>query len=387
VTRLNVLYLIRTWALGGSHTIILLLLKHLPADRFNILVAPYDAFTDGDAQFVSAARRQGLQVLDERIPWRSRAAWFTARNTIAGLIRRQDVHLVHAHDTLSNVLVGLGRRRWPCACVASPYGWWEGGFQARARLNHWIERNLALPHFDRVITVSNDMKRKILQGRTPEDRIRVIHTGLDLADFEAGAAREEARRALGIPPHACVVGTVSRLFAEKGHRYLLDACATLIPDLPHLRALIVGTGDLRPALERQATQLGIADRVIFTGFYEDLHGALNAMDVFAQPSVLEEGFPTAILEAQAAGLPVVASDVGGTRETLDVGVSGRLVPPRDAAALADTLRRLALDDEERAAMGRAGRAWIERSFTLEDMVRQVSDTYLDAVDAFRGAAP
>ncbi len=381
--KLNVLYLIRTWAFGGSHTIILLLLKHLPKDLFDITVVPYDTWTGADQQFITAAEKEGFTVAEDRIPWRSRMAWFDARNKVAELIEKYEIDLIHAHDTHSIVLTGVGRKRWPCALVGSPYGWWQPKFHLRAHANHWAERNLGLPNMDRVITVSNDMKAKILRGRTPVEKIRVINTGLDLSKFDTGASREDVRKALGIAAGDCVVGTVSRLFAEKGHKYLLDALRLERNDAPHLRVMIVGTGDMRQPLEDYAEEIGVRDKVIFTGFYEDLPGALRAMDVFAQPSILEEGFPTSVLEAQVAGLPVVASHIGGTHETLDVGKTGLLVPPKDASALAGALAVLANDPERRRTMGRAAREWIERSFTLEDMVRKVKDTYLEAWDVYQ----
>lgn len=378
--RLNVLYLVRTWELGGSHTIILLLLKHLPKDRFNIIVVPYDSFSGGDELFTEAVEKQGDVVSEDRIPWRSRMAWFEARRKVDELIKKYDADIIHTHEPNSNVLIGVGRKRWPCSCVATAYGWWDPKLNWRIFLHHWVERNLALPNFERVLTVSNDMKRKILEGRTPEEKIVVNNTGLDLAKFDTGASREEVREELGIPQDACVVGTVSRLFSEKGHCYLLDATKILAPEFPHLRVMIVGTGDLRQSLEEQAAKLGIKDQVIFTGFYEDLPGALRAMDIFAQPSILEEGFPTSVLEAQAASLPVVASHIGGTHETMDEGATGLLVPPRDVEALAGAIRELAKDDDRRKAMGKAARAWIEKSFTLESMVERVADTYLEAVE-------
>jgi glycosyltransferase involved in cell wall biosynthesis len=149
----------------------------------------------------------------------------------------------------------------------------------------------------------------------------------------------------------------------------------------------VGTGDLLEPLRQHARDLGLADRVVFTGFYDDLPGALRAMDLFAQPSVLDEGFPTAVLEAQAAGLPVVASDIGGTWETIDRDVTGLLVPPRDAGALAGALGELARDGARRAAMAAAARPWIERSFTLDTMIRQMTATYHEAVDIHRAGRP
>jgi glycosyltransferase involved in cell wall biosynthesis len=377
----NVLYLIRTWALGGSHTIIRLLLQHLPPEEFNIITVPYDAPGTGDADFIRSVERQGNRVAPERIPWNSRTNWFAARNAISELIAKYDIDLIHAHDTHSNVLVGMGRKRFPCAAVGSPYGWWESPWHLHAKANHWVEKNLALPHFERVYTVSQDMKRKVMQGRTPEDRVRVIHTGIDLAQFNTGAPRHETRAAFGFTDDHVVVGTVSRLFREKGHKHLLNAAARLARGYPQLRLLIVGTGDERAPLEAQAEQLGIRDRVVFTGFYADLPGALRAMDVFAQPSIDAEGFPTAVLEAQGAGLPVVASDIGGTIETINPGVTGMLVPPANDAALADALRNLMEDPARRAAMAAAARPWIESQFTLPDMIRQMTATYHEAIAA------
>lgn len=377
--RRNVLYLIRTWDLGGSHTIIRLLLRHLPQDEFNIITVPYDAPGDGDARFVASVRAQGGDVAPERIPWRSRRQWGAARDTIAALVKKYDIDLIHCHDTQSNVLVGIGRERWDCACLGTPYGWWEGPWHLQAKLYHWIEKNLALPNFDRVYTVSQDMKQKILRGRTRSEKIRVIHTGIDLALLDTGRSRVDTRAALGIPGDALVVGTVSRLFREKGHKHLLNAAAALKDKHPGLWLLIVGKGDLREALEQQARALGLAERTVFTGFYDDIPGALRAMDVFAQPSVDHEGFPTAVLEAQGAGLPVIASDIGGTHETMDAGATGLLVPPADEAALARALDQLASDAERRARMAAAARAWIASRFTLADMIAQMTALYHETI--------
>lgn len=381
--RINILYLMRTWVFGGSHTIIMLMLKHLPAERYNILCIPYDTPSAGDDVFVKVLRDAGYPVPEERIPWRRRSDWLHARRTLSRLIEKYSADIVHTYDPHSNVLVGLGRRRWPCACVASAHGWWSRWFPLRSHVYTWIERQYALPNFERVLTVSQNMKGKILRGKTPEDRIRVIHTGLDPEALRPTRSRAETRRRLDIPENANVVGTVGRLFIEKGHTYLLQAAGRLLLAFPDLHVLIVGDGPLRSNLQGQAAQLGLASRVHFTGFYDDVPGALAAMDVFALPSILDEGFPTAVLEAQAMGLPVIASDVGGTCETIDVGKTGVLVRPKDVAGLAEALRALLADADSRQAMAQAARPWIERSFTLGHMIEQVSTAYEEALEEFR----
>ncbi|MBN2308394.1 MAG: glycosyltransferase family 4 protein [Candidatus Hydrogenedentes bacterium] len=382
--RVNVLFLIRTWAFGGSHTIVLHLLKHLPRDQFNIVCVPFRTRGKGDEEFIREARKRDLPLADERIPWMSRRDWWRARRAVSDLIERYAINLIHTHDPHSNVLIGLGRDRWPCACVASAYGWWDALFPLRRTLYTWIESHRALRRFDRVITVSNHMKGKILRGTTPEERIRVIHTGLDTSALNTGESRAAARARFGLPEDAQVVGTVSRLSIEKGHIHLLDAAAALRDKFPALRLLIVGDGPAKAGLEAHAAQCGLKERVTFTGFCDNLPAALASMDVFAQPSVQEEGFPTAILEAQLAGLPVVASDIGGTCETMHLPDTGLLAPPGDARALAGALGTLLSAPDRRESMGAAARAWVEQSFTLDTMIRQVADTYREAIEAYRG---
>ena len=379
----TVLYLIRTWAFGGSHTIVLRLLKHIPTDRYRVICVPYQAFTNGDDAFVGEARKQGLTVADERIPWQSRRSWSRARRTVADLIEKYNVDLIHTHDPHSNVLVGLGRRRWPCACVASAYGWWSAWFPVRRCVYIWLERSFALPQFDRVLTVSEHMKGKILKGPTLEKRIRVVNTGLDLRALEPTKTRAEVRLQLGIPDNGFVVGTVSRVSPEKGHKYLLQAAASLLKTFRNLHILIVGTGPARPELERLAQRLGVANRVTFTGFYDSVPNALQAMDVMVQPSILEEGFPTSVLEAQAAGVPVIASDIGGTSETLNVPETGLLAAPRNPDSLADALERVLSDGSLREEMGRAAREFVTRSFALERMIGSVCTAYDEALEAYR----
>ncbi len=383
VERINILYLIRTWAIGGSHTIMFLLLQHLSRDRFNIICVPYDTPSKSDDTFVRAMKNRDLPVAPERVPWHSRLDWWKARDAIAALIEQYSIDIVHAHDPQSNVLVGIGRKRWPCALVCSPYGWWTRMFPLRSHVYQWVERSWALPNADRVITVSQDMKQKILRGATPEDRVHVVYTGLDPSSLDGGASRQSVREALGIPQDACVAGAVSRLYVEKGHTFLLDAIRQVSNDIPCLHLLIVGEGPLRASLEIQTKTLGLESRVHFTGFYDDLPGALRAMDIFVQPSILDEGFPTSVLEAQLAGLPVIATDVGGTGETMDLDVTGLLVPPRNVDALTDAIRSLAQDPERRKAMGAAGPEWILNSFTLDNMIAQVAEVYERAYAEYR----
>lgn len=207
---------------------------------------------------------------------------------------------------------------------------------------------------DAAIAVSHSTRDFLVNERSvPAKRVRVIWNGAPLEEF-APVPRERAlavRRGLSLPDDALVVGTVGRLSAQKGHRFLLDAAATLLPRRPQARLLIAGDGDLLEDLRRQAARLGLSDRVVFAGHRTDVADVLGALDVFCISS-LYEGTPLALFEAMAAGKPIVSTSVDGCREVLEDGVSGLLVPPGDAAALAAALDRAAADPGLRAALGR-----------------------------------
>lgn len=378
---IRVLYLVRSHAIGGLQRLVRLLLCHLPREQFEILFVPYGTGREPDLTFIESLKKLGIPVSSERIPWRGPRDWFTARRAIARLLKDLRIDLVHAHDDQSNMLIGIGRSRWKCACVGSAYGWFEAN--AYLKLQYAVERRLALPNFDYVYTVSENMRGKLLATGTSTDKVRVIHTGIEQAESATQAERSDMRAKLSLPPDALVIGTLGRLAAEKGHRYLLDAARGLILRYPNLYLLCIGAGSELESLRNHSRKLGIANHVIFPGYVDNIQHALHAMDVFALPSVLDEGFPTVCLEAQMVGLPVVASNVGGTGETLDIDNSGLLVPPGNVEALATALEGLLSDPGRRLQMGDRARSWIRESFSIEKMMGQMAELYQLAHERYR----
>lgn len=197
----------------------------------------------------------------------------------------------------------------------------------------------------------------------PESKITVIHNGVDPAGF----APEDNRHALlGLPigDGQPVVGIVARMSPEKDHALLLRAVPKVLAEVPDAKFLMIGDGPLRNKLEQQATDLGIADAVVFTGARDDIADLLRALDVFTLCSYTIECFPMSLLEAMAAGRPAVCTDVGGVGEMLADGLTGHLVPPRDPEALADRLVALLTDEPIRERMGAAARRRVEDEFSL-----------------------
>jgi glycosyltransferase involved in cell wall biosynthesis len=190
----------------------------------------------------------------------------------------------------------------------------------------------------------------------------VIELGIDLERFARG---EPALRVDGP-----LVGNVARLAEQKGHADLLEALA----ELPDVRAAIVGDGPLRAGLEAQARELGLAGRVTFTGERDDVPDLLASMDVFAFPSLFE-GLCLAVIEAQAAGVPVVATPVGGIRETVVEGETGVVVPVNDPQALAAGIRRVLADPPRARAMAEEARRRVFERFSEARMVERTLELY------------
>jgi glycosyltransferase involved in cell wall biosynthesis len=208
----------------------------------------------------------------------------------------------------------------------------------------------------------------------PPERVRTIHNGVELARFTGRPSRADARAALGLPSDAPVVGTLGRLVAVKDHATLLDAAARLSREGLNPFVIIAGDGPLRRDTEERAVALGIAPRIRLLGHRKDVETVLAALDVFVLSS-RSEGLNNTILEAMAAGLPVVATRVGGADEMVIDGVTGLLVSPGSDEALAAALRRLLANAGQAAAMGRAGRARVERDFDLVKTVQKYERLY------------
>jgi glycosyltransferase involved in cell wall biosynthesis len=243
----------------------------------------------------------------------------------------------------------------------------------------------ALSRFtDRAIAVSESTRAFLVHERhVPAQRVRVIWNGAPLAEFAPVSAEvaRATRAELALPADARVVGSIARLSEQKGHRYLLDAAARVLPARPDVRVLIVGDGDRWDALHEQARALGIAGRVVFAGHRADVPALLGACDVFCISSTYE-GTPLTLFEAMAAGKAIVSTAVDGCREVLREGETGLLVPPRDAEALAAGLGR-ALDDAPlRARLGQAARA-ASAEYDIGRTVERIQELY-DEVLAERG---
>ena len=171
-----------------------------------------------------------------------------------------------------------------------------------------------------------------------------------------------------------MVGNIAALVPHKGQRHLIEAARLVVQRMPDVRFLILGEGELREMLERQVREYRLEKHVFLPGFRTDVLGCLKSFDLFAMSSVTE-GLGTALLDAMACGKAIVATRTGGIPEVVADGVTGKLVAPRDHAAMAQAILELLNDHAGRERMGDAGRARVEASFTVERMIAGTAAVY------------
>ncbi|HSD69263.1 MAG TPA: glycosyltransferase [Woeseiaceae bacterium] len=228
--------------------------------------------------------------------------------------------------------------------------------------------------FARVVAISENIAEVLRQAGVDDERLVVIRSAVDASQIGQQRDREFLEREFAIDLDTFAIAIVAQLIPRKGHRYLLEALASLKGRYPRLRLEVFGSGVLDEALRRLVAALGLNGMVHFAGYRDDLDDFLSGFDLLVHPAV-REGLGVAMLKASAAGLPVIAFDVAGAREIVENGQTGLLVPSEDSGALAAAIARLIEDTALRRRMGANGRARMQRDFSIDNMVNQYVKTY------------
>jgi glycosyltransferase involved in cell wall biosynthesis len=317
------------------------------------------------ATVVSAGKRPGVQ--------------WGLRRTLREIFKRLRPDVVHTHQVGALFYAGPAARKVGVPAIIHT----EHGKHYAARFRTRILGRIAARSAQRFCCVAGDVADEVKRYRiAPEGKLTVVPNGIDTARFLA-PPDAQLRRSLGIPEGAPVVGTIGRLCEVKRQDVLLKAFATLRRGVPDAHLILVGEGPLRGELERLARELGVARVTHLAGYQSQPERFLPLMNVFALTS-RSEGMPLAVLEAWAAGVPVVASAVGGLPELIEQDRTGLLFPALDEDALAAAVGRLLLDRASAAAMGTRGREWVQSQYTLDRMAQRYRQHYLELLRAARG---
>ena len=295
---------------------------------------------------------------------------------LAHYVRTNLIQIVHSYGFYPNIFtVPVARLAGASIVVASIRDTGDLLTPIQRRLQKVVCR-----FADCVLVNAEAIRQSLLEQGYAPSKIVVIRNGIMLSKFTGKGRSAVLRRELGLPRSARLVAVFSRLNWMKGVEFFLDAAIVLAGRFPDVYFLVVGDGGNKKALEEQACRLGLGQRVVFTGFRNDVSDLLSEVAISVLPS-LSEGTSNTLLESMAAGIPVIATRVGGNPEVIEDGVSGLLVQPRDSAALAGAMGRL-LDDEDLALrLGQAGRRRVSEIFSIEGSVHETEHLYQRLVEA------
>jgi glycosyltransferase involved in cell wall biosynthesis len=365
---ITVLVIIKPERSAGAEMVLVEAARRLHPERYQVLCG----LLTPDVQGVIPPH---LTTVDFRMPGLNGWVWLRFFVHLCWVIYRHRVDLLHVNSYVPGNYARLAAALMQVPLIVDH---WHG-FTRFNRKRRLICRCLGR-FTDLSLTVSQGVKDYLIEeiGLDPA-KVRVVPNGVDLARIEAARPGQEVRRELGLPDEVPVIGLVGRLdHWGKGHKELFTAMAQLRERWP-CRALIVGGGRREEEIKQAAADLGLAAVVHFLGSRPDVPDLLQAMDIFVLPSY-SEGVSLALLEAMAAGLPVIATAVGGTPEAVTEGVTGLLIPPRDAAALAGALERLLADAALAKKLGENARQAVAEKFSLERLGREVNEIYGELVE-------
>jgi glycosyltransferase involved in cell wall biosynthesis len=323
------------------------------------------------ADIYAAARRRGIPALAMPIEKKRPGGLVAMARWLAR--HAGDYDVINTHSSTDSWLTGLA-----AACLRRAPPIVRTRHVSTAVGKGWATRWLYMRSSAHIVTTGEALRRQLARDNGFElGRMTSVRTGIDLARFRP-MEQAACRRELGLDARPAL-GILATLRDWKGHDYLLDAWARLRPRFPQWQLLVVGDGPQRARLEARTAAEGLADGVRFVGNQDNVPLWLNSLDLFTLPSFGDEGVPQGIMQAMACGLAVVSTPVGAIEEAVQRNHTGLLVPPRDAAALAQALAALMADEPRRRAMGKAGHAHAQAQFGIEAMLDKMEAVFREAI--------
>jgi glycosyltransferase involved in cell wall biosynthesis len=362
----KIVYLITEMEIGGAQRVLNRLLAKLDRNKFEPMVV---CFYNGDSIIGNMIRKLDIPVIDIGFskPWNFYKLW-----RLWHIFRHECPTILHCWLFHANLIGRIFGHFSDVPIIITS----RRNVEIGGRYREFLKR--MTNNYDHAVVAVSERVRKveIERNNTNPEKVITIHNGVDISEHKRNISLNKIhiRSKYQIPNDIVVIATVSRLLPQKGLEYLVFA----LRDFYNLRnkatLFVAGDGVSRQDLEQLVVTGCLQNSIYFLGWRSDIPHVLSCIDIFVLPS-LHEGMPNVILEAMAAGLPVVATNVGGTPEVVVDGETGFLVPPRDPKALADAIVRLINDPELRKRFGQAGRERIEKHFTIQETVRKTEALY------------
>jgi glycosyltransferase involved in cell wall biosynthesis len=385
MTKYKVLHIITRLDKGGSAENTLLTVTRIDKSRFHSTLASGPT-SDPQGKNLASIKQESIDyiLIPELVrsinPLKDIIAFFK----LWRIIKKGKFDVVHTHTSKAGML-----GRWAAKLagakiiVHTPHGHVFYGYfnKALSRVFVYLERLTAIIT-DKIVILTKRGIEEYLQYKIAQpEKFVAIYSGIDverLKTHQSDKVKEKQR--LGIPADSSVLGTVTRLDPVKGNKYLFEALPEIVKSIPRMRLIVVGEGKEKEALARYVREQGCSENVLFLGMQEGIASIVNTFDIFILPSLME-GMGKSLLEAQALGIPVVATKVGGIPEVVKDGETGILVPAKDSHAIAGAVIRLLQDEALRRRFSENAKQWVDKRFSIETMVNDISGLYEQLLSA------
>lgn len=376
--RTRVLLVIDGILFGGGARVFLQLAKGLINRSYKVFVACVP-----DGELAPLLLEAGIEILpvDFKSKNTLRIIWQTYRQ-----LRAHSIDIVNSQGGRADFHIRIAAKLAKVNGIISTVAMLVEGYDVTpfkraiyVVMDRWTERFVG-----RFIVVSEALRKSLISNhRIQHDKIVTIYNGVELKEYQpsdSGESFPKLREEYKIEDGMFLIGAVGRLVWQKGFEYLIQAAKEISSCSPKVKMLIVGDGPLRGELHELASNLGVGDKVIFTGFRDDIKEVLSSIDLLVVSSLLE-GFPMVTLEAMAMAKPIVATNINGIIEQISDGEEGLLVPPKNPEALAAAVVRLIQDKSLAAKIGMAARNKVKTHLSVEKMVTETEEVYLSFLKA------
>lgn len=354
---------------GGPEQFILTLAQELNDSKINLTLVSLKGTDLPESDYLKKVNKLGVRT--ETILW-SKFRVLSVILKIIDLLKKEDIHILHTHDVRTNYVGIVAGKLMRKIVITGAHGWIKKPL-LKMKFHEFLDK-VIVGFFDKVIVGSEEMEKRVLGLGIPSQKVTTINYATRVEEFKSNIDTKEIKEKFNLNSNYKIVGIVGRLSEEKGHKFFLKAAQRVVSTLPKTKFLIVGEGELRGRLERLTQKMGLDKDVIFTGFCESLASMLSVIDIFVLASLYETG-PITVLEAMAAGKPVVATPVGLVPEAVRHGQTGLLVPPKDAIELSKAIITLLNNEEKARSMGFAGRRLVEMQFSAKSMAQKIENVY------------
>jgi glycosyltransferase involved in cell wall biosynthesis len=352
--------------IGGLQQVIVNLCRTIDRERFDVSVLCLRHL----GEFVPIIEKLGIEVI--LLPQKQNSVDYLSFLKVAKILREKKIDVIHTHNTQPLIDGTLGALLAGVKTIIHTDHSREFPDKRRYMFAEWL-----LSHFVyKMVGVSKPTSRDLITyERISPRKVVTVLNGIDGSNFGITVDKQKKRRELGITGEGPVIGLGVRLSEEKGVAYLLRAMPEIIKQYPDINLVIAGKGASEKSLKREAADLGIEKNTLFIGPRLDMPEVLKVLDLYVLPS-LREGLPTILLEAMAAGCPIVATDVGGNHMAITHGESGSLVESKNPGALAAEIVRVLGDEQLRNSYARRGLELFRSNFTAQAMTAQYEKLYL-----------